>query len=435
MRKSDWVYISLLLITMNMSEWSRTISDNNFYTFRTVKLFGISLTVLFTILLFNYKFIFLKRKFDIFRNTIFKVFSLIFLVGLVVGFLNLIFGDTNIKGFESDLYYWIIVILAFYISYNFKNKDLIENILIISLLTRPLIILLGWFFKFGEGNYGGVFISSFDPIDIFIPFILSLFFLKNDIPKWLFMISFLSSLITLVLQPSGKSILLLPIGILLIYITSNKSYKNFIRHTVVFIFILILILTIMSMGFTSNNILFKIKFSQATSLLSLVPDVINNPDNVYKMEGSPRDRILEFLNIIEDLKNSYNIVIGKGFGGSFRDYKYPIPFVRNGYSQDQWLNRQFYDVHESINYVFLKFGILGIMFYIIFILYLLKRIFCEKNWKRKFLSIVLIFEFGLMLGYSLKLAFMFGTLLGIILDKNIWSESNEKSFVYCTTQH
>lgn len=422
--KVHLVYYILLLVVFNMSEYSKYISQESFYTFRTVGIFGISFAVLFTIILVTYKLLFVKDRFKPLKNQVFRWSLFMFFMALCIGMVHLFFGDTTFSGFKSDMWYFIILLGAFYFAYDFPDLETVKEILLVSILISPFIILLGWLFL-PLGTYGGVPISSYNPLYFVTPLIPSfpLLYRKDDkknIPFWLIITSSICSIITIVLQPSGKALIFLPASVVLaLLLLLKRRIKKFLLGGITIILI-VLIFAPIYLNFVVNygNVLLKSKFYQVTSLFEGIVKILNNPEAVYSIAPSPRVRVLEFINTFDTLKEfPIDLLIGSGIGGSFSDRYYQIPYLPGGYSEDQWLTRKFYRVHESFNFVFLKFGILGILFLLLFVIWLFKKAYDETSGSLVFLYVVLIFLVLFMLGYSLQLAIFTGTLMGILMSK------------------
>lgn len=424
-RKVHLVYYILLLVVFNMSEYSKYISQEAFYTFRTVGIFGVSLAAIFLIVLVAYKLLFAKDRFKPLEHPVFRWSLFMFFMALCIGVVYLFFGNTTSSGFKSDMWYFIIFLGAFYFAYGFPDLEIVGKILLVSILISPFIILLGWLFL-PKGNYGGAPISSYNPLYFATPLIPSFLFLyrkddKEEMPFWLIVTSSICSIITIFLQPSGKTLIFLPTSMILAWLLLLKRrMKKFILVGITIILIVLIFAPIYP-NFVANygNVLLKSKFYQVASLFEGIVKILNNPEAVYSIAPSPMIRMLEFMNTFHTLKElPIGLLVGSGIGGSFSDRYYQIPYYPLfAFSEDQWLTRKFYRVHESFNFVFLEFGILGIFFLLLFIVWLLKKAYDETSGNLIFLYIMLIFCVSFMLGYSLQLAIFTGTLMGILMSK------------------
>ncbi|MGB9878926.1 MAG: hypothetical protein ACPLGZ_02970, partial [Candidatus Pelagibacter ubique] len=263
-RKLSLVYYALLILTLNMSEYSKYISTQNFYTFRTVEVFGVTLVTIFIIILIVYKLLFSKNKFKALGRPMFKWGLFIFFMALCIGAVHLFFGDTPLVGFRSDLYYFVVLFGSFYLAYDFANIEIVKEILLIAILISPLVILFSWIFL-SLGSYGGAPISSFDPLGIVIPLIPSFLLLyrkqaQSKVPLWLVVISNVCSIVTIILQPSGKALIFLPAAIILVWLFQIKRYsmrKYVLIGSTIVLIILVSIPILPNVTGSYGNILLK----------------------------------------------------------------------------------------------------------------------------------------------------------------------------------
>lgn len=426
-RKVSLVYYIVLLAIFNMGEYSKYVSQEGFYTFETVGVFGVTFATIFIAILVVYKFLFSKKRFKALKSPILRLGLFIFFIALCIGIAHLFFGDTPLAGFQDNLGYFIILFGSFYLAYDFADIEIVREILLITILISPLVVLYGWVLL-PLGSYGGVSISSFDPLYYAIPLIPSFLLLsrkqaQSKVPFWLVAPSSICSIATIILQPSGKALFFLPTSVILVWLVSIKKYsiKKFVLIGIALVLIILVSIHVYSDVVGSyGNILFKSKSYEVTSLFEVAPKMLNNPEAVYLIAPSPRIRVLEFMNILYELReNPAGLIVGKGIGGSFTDKYYPIPFTLGAYSEDQWSSHEFYRVHETLNFVLLKFGILGIVFLLFFVIWLLRKLHYELSGETAFLYVVLTFGVLFMLGYSLKLAVFMGIMMGTLMGKQI----------------
>jgi hypothetical protein len=299
--------------------------------------------------------------------------------------------------------------------------DDLKRIILYVIIGRSLITFIGYlsFYIFGntsilKGYYGGVKIFTFDPLDYFAAFIILALFSDKGISrsqKILILISWIISIFSFVIfQPFGKSILFLFITlielIVILLLKQRLLISKILILTVTFISIIAIVYFLDYLSTT--NILLSSKYSEVKKFLSF--KWIKDP---YLLPSSPRDRVLEFYNIIwSHIENPFFLLIGRGIGGYFKDekfYNYTASEI-GGYSLYEVKTRQFYNPHESLNFILLKFGLAGVTFYL-FILYKI-----IKATKRDIFTMnLLLAGFGLFFGYSLKLSILVGWSLYIFL--------------------
>lgn len=104
------------------------------------------------------------------------------------------------------------------------------------------------------------------------------------------------------------------------------------------------------------------KIDEAISILDITRE------NYYEnIDASPKGRIDEFLNLLAEYnERPFYMLFGKGFGGGIEDHlnvfgNYEAAF----FSDDEYRYRSFTFLHETVNVIFLKFGIIGIIFFIL----------------------------------------------------------------------
>jgi len=149
------------------------------------------------------------------------------------------------------------------------------------------------------------------------------------------------------------------------------------------------------------------KIDQITSIFILNP---------YKMRHSTGVRALELINTYSDVvsKSPLLITFGKGFGGYFRDFYAPFPWLAKGdYSEEQIKTRMFFRPHNSPSYLFLKNGIVGILC-LLYLSYRLLSRYIRKGSLLFILATVSGVTFLTVWGWSVKNSILFGTALGLI---------------------
>jgi len=151
--------------------------------------------------------------------------------------------------------------------------------------------------------------------------------------------------------------------------------------------------------------LFENKLGDSIAILSL--NWIANP---MDLSASPRDRVIELMNISTYLSSRPLLLLfGVGFGGYYEE-DYIVNYTANadgGYSDYEIKTRKFINPHMSLNRILLKFGLFGLFIWI----YAMYNIVRAKNYDEysKYILFILLFIF---IGYSLK----FGLMIGLFLN-------------------
>lgn len=141
----------------------------------------------------------------------------------------------------------------------------------------------------------------------------------------------------------------------------------------------------------SNDSLSSGKLIQAMAVLSLV-----DFDMYDALPHSPKVRVEEVINTsIEYSKHPFFLFFGKGFGGGHRDYRNAYGyFDESAFSLDEYNSGYFIKLHESINILLLKFGLLGLLLFS-YVLFFAWRGFIFSPW-----LILGVLWITLFLGYS-----------------------------------
>lgn len=410
-----------LLFVLTSLEWPADLALRpEIYTYRTVSIFGVSISTivlgfLFLVVIFRRGFHFRLGKEQIW-------FLMLFFLATLTGFFGLMFSDYRLTYFISDLQYWTVLIMSTSLGFYFfsANKSAVrtfENVLLFVLCSRSLVSFFGSLFGFQKGVYGGISTFTYDAIDLLIPLVIfALFDEDYGVCDKLFIgFCWTAGILNLLLfAASGKGLLLF-VGVVVGLMVKALSTKTSIITKSIAVVLIICVGVFLVMAIPvllSNNLLFSIKFEQSVSLLSM--SWIKNP---YKLPGSPRDRVLEFYNTAAYYAQyPLFIITGRGFGGYFEDnafYNYTAS-DRGGYSTEEVKTRKFVNPHESLNVVFLKYGLSGILVWFVF---LSKFVKFRKNQFRTslFLRISGFVLFLLFLGFSLKIALVMGFCIASIM--------------------
>ena len=412
------------IFTLTALEFPADLKNRpDIYTFRTVDIFGFSVSTWILILFFLY-FSFIKGYFlKVFKHLTKEqiILYLLFFSSILIGVAGNIFSDYNIQYFVKDLQYYLVMFFSFHLFLFVKSSEthqVFENIILYTLISRSWISFLGINFGLMKGNYGGIATFSYEPIDILIIFLIFAVsrnnsFLKNSVILISWVLGIISSVF---IQSSGKSILLLFIVLIEILVLVLKSKNNILKNPIFKVFVLLSVVVIVIVisnlleSVKERNLLLSIKLNQAQSLVQL--DWLKDP---YKLPNSPRDRVLEIYNTFYYyVDNPYFFPLGAGIGGYFKESKY-YNYTANdqgGYSTYEVESRHFYSPHESPANVFLKFGIAGVIIYVWLLLIILRD---KEN--SLFFKNIAFFLVLLFIGFSIKLAIIIGYCLSNIFFK------------------
>lgn len=257
---------------------------------------------------------------------------------------------------------------------------------------------------------------------IFIPFVFAYLAERQLIDSNTKLILFLT-LSWLVLLPTGRStwILLIVNAILLLLLFTFRATSSGIlvkKHVVqrfsglILISLLIVIITSILNPDLYKFFLFKLSFFYKELFTG-------------NLSTSPATRIYEFKNIVAENWNLglLGVLFGKGAGGyfTFTDYPPPLELAISAYSIEELNMGIFFNPHDFVNVWLLKGGIIGLVWYIISIMYIfmfsLKKMKLNINTGVKYnITLWLFFFCPVVLFHAVwkpNIAFLFGLTSGV----------------------
>lgn len=294
------------------------------------------------------------------------------LSGLLMGIISL-FNDATSFPFRISFYFKDIIRIGTFSLYTLyfiyaciRYKDFVirlERLLFSSLvaiiLSSIVLTLIG-----RSGDYEGREIILMPLSFFFSCFIILFFFYKRYARKYRWLLFFLA-IISIYLQFMYSNALNGKSWLAILYIIIVALIIGFRKHRIKFLICLvILFLCIPSIQFMSNrqqsqdDSLSSSKLSQALLLVSII-DV----DWYDNLPLSPKIRVEEFINtFLEYEVKPYYFLVGKGFGGGHQDHRGIYgDYNSSAFSLEEYNNEYFISMHESLNVVFLKFGIVGLL--------------------------------------------------------------------------
>lgn len=298
--------------------------------------------------------------------------TIMIVAGFFISLIVIAFNDNGINtlSWYSDSYfreitYWAILLIDILIIYNrFKNSPTFANFLkksLISLfLAVPFASVLSISLGF-HGNYSYHINVLLMPLISFYAVGLAVFPSYKDYRLLIFYICagimFVAQL-TMTNPLLGKWILYI-IAIVIVILLNNLSRERFIRFIGILLLLLIAVLFFGNTVLESNELL-KYKFEQAIGAISLGNSWLNN------MSSSPSIRIEELLNAgVEFSHKPWFFLFGKGIGGTTLHWiNWNNWNITSAFPAEQFSSGVFMGMHESMNILFLKYGLVGILFFI-----------------------------------------------------------------------
>ncbi|WP_089747664.1 MULTISPECIES: hypothetical protein [unclassified Candidatus Frackibacter] len=387
-------------------------SKEKLFNWFTMNVFGVSPIHILTIVIFlRFIFVTIKSKKIIVNNLmIFVIVLLIFQVSI---------GIFNIKIFFYRYLVDILMLFTTIVYYGYVLSQTEDNILKIyeQLTLFPYAIV-----------WGGLFTHYFFNAPLYItiaPYVAGVLILNSFMRTTYFGRKFKKfSIFTLFVYLINKifnqigSMMIIIIIMLLIIIIIKKLLEliSFKKIDFISLFMIILILFVGS-SLTYNlinegNVVLKMKVEQITSIFKFNP---------YNMRHSTAVRFLEFMNTYADMLNNNKLLLlfGKGAGGYFSDTYYPFPyFGQDDYSNTQIILRKFHTPHNSINYIFLKNGFLGLLF-ITVVIFKCFRGLLSNNSNDYYISLVLMLIISTIMGFGIKVSIVLGLFLGLFAKRKI----------------
>lgn len=417
--KAKSAFICHTVFVLSALEFPRDLlNGSRLYTYRTVEAFGISLStlILFAALVPSIILSFGVRGLRNYRVTWLMLFLA---VSFMIGLANAFLGGGRLGFLTADLQYYLTMLTGVIVAQTLLDRGLISTgdfgDLILSVLSsRTLVVFFGNAFGFRYGNYGGISIFSFDPLDYLYPGLLAGLFLgrRTRQERALMGISTILGIVNgTVFQASGKGFILLVVAVGLLGLGLIRRIKR----------LLMLMVTAMAMVFVlgvgpaffpgDHLILRNVKLGEVFSLLN-----VRSLKEPSRIAASSRVRVYEFLNIADSyLREPLFAPLGKGLGGFFTDTAYPMPEVDlTAYSQQELDLRKFHAVHESLNSILLKFGLFGVFWWYFELMtqMILLALKCDED--RGPLRFVFMLSWGFFIGYSIKVAFAIGLLYAAV---------------------
>ncbi|MBP3793156.1 MAG: hypothetical protein ILA24_03845 [Ruminococcus sp.] len=403
-------YSILLIFSSLCIESSVFAGTDVFYNFKNTRILGLNLVIWFLLIIIVVLLI-LKTRIDYELLKSMKSFILGFLFivsfGTIMGIINIIINDNNIRNIDN---YWSEYISVFYtmalfpllfasatLLCLFRNPNDIYKIKIAILavffgvsIQIAFSALVGYRIKIA--GLDGIGVAS-SLVIFYIPIAVCAAFYKGLLEKSCsyvyFFVTIGGTVFALLNNANGKIIILTVLMPFIICLILNKK----IVIPLVLLFVVVVSIVVIPMIDSDNNYLLSSKIEEVSKLFD-----ITSPNWLSDMPASPRYRIAEFINsIIELFEKPFYLFFGKGYLGSITDHVNMFVRVGGDFSEVQWKNGSFYYLHESLNLLLLNNGFFGVWFWI----KTLKTWF--RNYKKTFFILFGGIWFCLTYGYSVTI--------------------------------
>lgn len=306
-------------------------------------------------------------------------------VGTICLLITYILNDNNIFGANwyhkmimSELFRMFVLFLtalnAIYILCIFPNyRTKLSNTMLAIMVSLVFTCIIGLILGF-KGYRAERDDLSFLPLVAFFSFSLFAFpyykhYKKLKMPL-LIIASALMFLMIYRASPLGGKWFLSFILVVMIILYKHLSKKKFMYIVAYAIAFIIVFLFIDINSFFAGNEYMTTKLNDALDLYSYTSvDVLANSE-----ESSSAYRVDELINIaIEYLKKPYYALFGKGLVGSITQHTGFMSWDGVGiFSEPQRLAQTYVRVHETINIVFLKYGLIGLWGFVHLLIYVFR---------------------------------------------------------------
>lgn len=419
----------LLFITLSFEEGY--LFNTKWFGLLNIQIFGVNIAFILMLplvvyIVFNLK----KLKENIHNNAnTFKVLLLllcVYVIAMIMGLINILLNNNLIQSITSYkhlyfslLYFYgftvILMFVIFYIINVFDKKNVIIKKYIVLILSILAINVLFTFIFNIKGSYDVYNVLLLPSATFYFSFLcLYGFYTDNKYMKIISIVSVVPLLVYNIFASSGKSILILmfiPIILIYRYFSKNKNVKSFIKFFLAVVFFVGIFIVLIN-NFSSSNSIFTEKISQIESLMDF-----SNKNYLMNVSPSPRCRILEIINITKEyIKAPQQLLFGKGFLGTYKDYTGLLKGIGNAYTDIQWESGLFYVPHETFSRLFLMNGLFGI-----YVMYIILKLML-KSLKNNCWMIIGFLWFIFFYGYSFNLSVLGATffIIGLIdYDKNL----------------
>lgn len=347
---------SLIFLTLvSYGKWVYLV-DNIGGSFLTTKLAGIS--VVLYLFMFYYISYFLSVKY----NKKFIIFSALLLIWSM--FL-LASSSVYLDNFLADVKTLVFVFVFLAVAQVLSSKEIRD--LVIAGIDISLVMLLSASVFHLRFEYGlGHKFLPINSLSFFLPiFIVTPILNIGNVGlarRILWSVSSLFILLTDDVFISGKFLALTVLALILLIVKPKKRYISFVS-------VLMLVIALPLVKVIDPVSAYKIE--QVTSLTK-----VSKYSLIMSSHTSAGNIISEFDNIFKQ-RNKFYLLVGKGLGGGISDLNgHLMQFAgTGGYSPLDKLRDNYFKMHLPASEIIVKFGILGFLFYSVFLSrYLLGKI-------------------------------------------------------------
>lgn len=351
------------------------------YSVENIPLFhGYLMLLSFIVLFVNVKCANRKRK-RIKSNSIsiFAVYTIC--SGLLMGLCTILINGFQYQAIISDLNQCVNPVLIILVFSELFDEDSLFAKKYLSLVIHILLayIIVAWITT--TLNIYADFVQVRDKV-IMLPLpsfyissiILFIGLMKTFRDRLIIFIAFISTVYFQLSFDScmnGKSWIVFVATILIsIYYISKGLKRNSVLYAAVLILLSIFTIKIIPQ---INSFISDTKNTKLLEFVSMFEAA--NSGDLDDMDESSRFRIIEFLNVTDQyIQEPFFALAGRGYGGSIHSNGFFTVRSESGFTDDQYDSDKFYRLHESMNVIYLKFGCIGLIFFISILIKLVKGV-------------------------------------------------------------
>lgn len=401
-----WIFI-LLILFQDMSRYFYSGHNFNSPFLGSFKYVFIIITILIGI----------SKGLNNRKNIAYTCFALVVLI------ISMIKGQVNGYIAKDMVFYFNIFLLPIFISYILKNSDCYKLIELYDVFVYafPIFTLLLLVLNRTYDIYGSLYTTVGSISLMNMAYLVGQILKKSNkfnLIQYMYIFVYLG--VYFVSPSSGGMIVLFAIGIY--YVIKRTSKVNMAIRWIVFISLLIIIISATLLIF--NYIIESPKYSGTFTRFKVLQIQYSlQAESLAELPFSVRVRVAEVLNVVRG-DNIIDIIFGRGFGGFFRDNLNLFGSIIQedaAFNLEELVSGRYYSAHFILTNIFLKFGLIGLVFFIKYAIDAYKSI--NKNYA-EFIPVLGVVLYAC--GYGIKLIILFGFIYGAIIKLNKERAKNEK---------
>ena len=348
---------------LSLGSWSYITQETLPYNFWGIRVFELSVNIIFTMLVSFYLLVANRFKVKkIFIRPGNKFFIVFIFHSILVGAVFVSLSMNYLDNFLNDLQVYVPYFFYLYLLSLLSVTDLrlvVKYAISLTVITMMLSFITNQLFEYG-GGYKFVLMNSFTFIIVF-----TLFFFRNLFSRNQFYLLFASVLFLLVsgkVFMGSKSIILILLLILWLAFSSWKILAYTILIIISFLFIMSPIVDWVLNNF-SNDLMVSYKFTQILNVFELV-DI----KTIAESRTSMGNIVAEAVTIMNYMiQHPLFFLTGKGFGGGVTDtngYLSDYVGAGMGYADIELVRNQFRRMHLPLFEIVVKAGVIGVFLYL-----------------------------------------------------------------------